>query len=53
VGTGDIDFRRIFAAAETAGMTHFFVENDNAAANGASSLADIETSYRNLSGLLA
>jgi sugar phosphate isomerase/epimerase len=53
VGTGDIDFRRIFAAAETAGMTHFFVENDNAAANGADSLADIETSYRNLSTLLA
>lgn len=52
VGTGDIDFRRIFAAARTAGLDHYFVENDAAAANGASSLADIETSYRNLARLL-
>ena len=52
VGTGDIDFRRIFAAATTSGMRHFFVEND-AAPQTASSLADIETSYRNLRQLLA
>jgi sugar phosphate isomerase/epimerase len=51
VGTGDIDFRRIFAAAGTSGMRHFFVENDSAPQT-ASSLADIETSYRNLSGML-
>ena len=51
VGTGDIDFRRIFAAACNSGMRHFFVENDSAPAT-ASSLADIETSYRNLSQLL-
>jgi len=52
VGTGDIDFRRIFAAASTAGMRHFFVENDSAPQTP-SSLADIETSYRNLRKLLA
>lgn len=52
VGTGDIDFRRIFAAANTSGMQHFFVEND-AAPQTPSSLADIETSYRNLRQLLA
>jgi len=52
VGTGDIDFRRIFAAAGTSGMRHFFVEND-AAPQTASSLADIEMSYRNLRQLLA
>jgi sugar phosphate isomerase/epimerase len=52
VGTGDMDFTRIFAQARTAGLDHYFVENDSAAANGASSLADIETSYRNLSRLL-
>jgi sugar phosphate isomerase/epimerase len=51
VGTGDIDFRRIFAAAGTSGMRHFFVENDSAPTT-ASSLADIETSYRNLTQLL-
>jgi sugar phosphate isomerase/epimerase len=47
VGTGDIDFHRIFADASTAGLRHFFVEND-AAPNTQSSLDDIETSYRNL-----
>jgi sugar phosphate isomerase/epimerase len=52
VGTGDIDFKRIFAAAQTSGMQHFFVEND-AAPQTPSSLADIETSYRNLRQLLA
>lgn len=52
VGTGDIDFRRIFAAASSSGMRHFFVEND-AAPQTASSLADVETSYRNLRQLLA
>jgi sugar phosphate isomerase/epimerase len=52
VGTGDIDFKRIFAAANVSGMKHFFVEND-AAPQTASSLADIETSFRNLRQLLA
>ena len=52
VGTGDVDFRRIFAAASKAGMRHFFVEND-AAPTTASSLADIETSYKNLRQMLA
>jgi sugar phosphate isomerase/epimerase len=52
VGTGDIDFRPIFAAAATSGMRHFFVENDSAPTT-ASSLADIETSYRNLRKSLA
>lgn len=28
VGTGSIDFQRIFDARKTAGMTHFFVEQD-------------------------
>lgn len=28
VGEGTIDYKRIFAAAETAGMMHFFVEHD-------------------------
>ena len=52
VGSGDIDFRRIFAAASTSGMRHFFVENDSAPTT-ASSLADIETSYKNLRQMLA
>jgi sugar phosphate isomerase/epimerase len=51
VGTGDIDFRRIFAEASTAGLRHFFVEND-AAPNTPSSLGDIQTSFQNLKRLL-
>jgi sugar phosphate isomerase/epimerase len=51
VGTGEIDFRRIFAQASTAGLRHFFVEND-AAPTTASSLSDIETSFRNLQRIL-
>jgi len=52
VGTGDIDFRRIFAEASTAGLRHFFVEND-AAPNTPSSLGDIQTSFQNLKRILA
>ena len=52
VGTGSMDFRRIFAAAGSAGMRHFFVENDSAPTTP-SSLADIETSYKNLRQILA
>jgi sugar phosphate isomerase/epimerase len=52
VGTGDIDFRRIFAEASTAGLRHFFVEND-AAPNTPSSLGDIKTSFDNLKKILA
>ena len=29
VGDGKIDFKRILAAKELAGMKHFFVEDDN------------------------
>jgi sugar phosphate isomerase/epimerase len=51
VGSGEIDFRRIFAHAREAGLRHFFVENDAAAESG-SSLANIETSFHNLERLL-
>lgn len=52
VGTGDIDFRRIFAQASTAGLRHFFVEND-AAPTTPSSLGDIEVSFGNLKKIVA
>lgn len=52
VGTGDIDFRRIFAQASTAGLRHFFVEND-AAPTTPSSLGDIEVSFGNLRKIVA
>ena len=47
VGTGSIDFRRIFAEGDKAGIRHYFVEHDNPA----NPLESIRTSYNNLSSL--
>ena len=44
VGAGMVDFKPIFAAAKTAGMQHFFVEQDGAP----SPLENITTSYNNI-----
>ena len=49
VGTGDIDFRRIFSHAERAGLVHYVVEHDNPA----DPLASVRTSYENLVRILA
>ena len=49
VGEGDIDFRRIFAQAEKAGIEHYIVEHDNPA----DALASVRTSYGNLRTMLA
>jgi sugar phosphate isomerase/epimerase len=48
VGTGIVDFKRIFASAGVAGMKHFFVEHDMPA----DAIASITTSYNNLTKLL-
>jgi sugar phosphate isomerase/epimerase len=42
VGSGTIDFARIFARSETAGIRHYFVEHDDAA----SPIDSIAASYR-------
>jgi len=47
VGSGTIDFRRIFAAREQAGIRHFFVEHDDPA----DELAFARTSYDYLARL--
>jgi sugar phosphate isomerase/epimerase len=52
VGTGHIDFRPIFANASIAGLKHFAVEQDNAAAWG-DSLAAARVSHQNLKEMLA
>ena len=49
VGEGDIDFARIFAHADQAGLRHYFVEQDNPA----DPLASIRTSHAYLQGLQA
>ena len=48
VGEGIIDFKRIFAAADTAGMKHFFVEHDMPA----DAYASIATSFTNIEKML-
>ena len=48
VGTGVVDFKRIFGSADVAGMKHFFVEHDMPK----DAFASITTSYNNLSKLL-
>src|SRR5271163_4450426 len=47
VGKGTIDFKRIFAASEIAGIKHYFVENDDAK----TPFEDVKISYDYLSGL--
>ena len=49
VGTGIIDFKRIFANSEIAGMKHFFVEHDMPK----DPYASITTSYNNLEKILS
>jgi sugar phosphate isomerase/epimerase len=51
VGTGHIDFEPVFAQASLAGLKHFVIEQDNAAAWG-DSLAAARVSYHNLAGML-
>ena len=52
VGAGQIDFKTMFANASVAGLKHFAIEHDNAAAWG-DSLAAARTSYRNLARILS
>ncbi len=49
VGTGIIDFKRIFANANLSGMKYYFVEHDMPA----DPFASITTSYKNLQKILA
>jgi len=52
VGVGQIDFRRVFADATVAGLKHFAIEHDNAAAWG-DSLAAARVSYQNMAKMLS
>ncbi|WP_263415357.1 sugar phosphate isomerase/epimerase family protein [Terriglobus albidus] len=51
VGTGQIDYKPIFAQAKLAGLKHFVVEQDNAAAYG-DSVAAARVSHQNLRAML-
>lgn len=51
VGSGSIDWKRIFAKRELAGIKHYFVEHDNAADGPGGAFASITASYNYLSAL--
>ena len=51
VGTGHIDFKPVFAQAPLAGLKHFVIQQDNAAAWG-DSLAAARVSFQNLKEML-
>jgi sugar phosphate isomerase/epimerase len=51
-GTGHIDFKPVFAQASLAGLKHFVIEQDNAAA-WRDSLAAARVSFHNLKEMLA
>jgi sugar phosphate isomerase/epimerase len=51
VGSGHIDWKPIFAQAQLAGLKHFVIEQDNAAAWG-DSLAAARVSYNSLAAVL-
>ena len=51
VGSGSIDWKRIFAKRELAGIKHYFVEHDNAADGPGGAFASITSSYNYLSAL--
>src|SRR4029079_18760448 len=52
VGTGHIDFKPVFAQSQLAGLKHFVIEQDNAAAWG-DSLAAARVSFQNLAAMLS
>ena len=52
VGTGQVDYKSVFAHAASAGLKHFAVEHDNAAAWG-DSLAAARVSYQNMKRILS
>ena len=52
LGAGDIDYKKVFAHAELAGLKHFVIEQDNAA-NWGDSLAAARVSYQNMRTVLS
>ncbi|GAB3260443.1 sugar phosphate isomerase/epimerase [Larkinella harenae] len=48
VGNGVVDFKKIFTAAQTAGLKYYFIEQD-----GAVGIDNVTTSYRHLANILA
>lgn len=49
VGSGDVDFKRIFANAKESGMKYFFVEQDGAP----KPLENVANSYNYLKKMMA
>jgi sugar phosphate isomerase/epimerase len=52
IGEGDVDYGPIFAQAKLAGLKHYAIEQDNAAASG-DAIGAARTSYQNLMKILS
>jgi sugar phosphate isomerase/epimerase len=53
IGQGDVDYKSIFANARQAGLQHYVIEQDNAAENGADSMAAARANFDGLMKVLA
>ncbi len=53
IGEGEVHYKPIFAQAKLAGMKHYVIEQDNAAENGADSLAAAAANYAGLIKVLS
>jgi sugar phosphate isomerase/epimerase len=53
IGEGDVDYRKVFANADLAGLKHFAIEQDTAGQGGRDAIEDCRISYENLTKILS
>jgi sugar phosphate isomerase/epimerase len=53
IGQGEVDYRPIFDQAKLAGLKHYVIEQDNAAQNGADSMAAARANFQGLMKVLS
>jgi sugar phosphate isomerase/epimerase len=53
IGQGEIDYKAMFAMAKLAGLKYYVIEQDNAAQNGADSMAAARANYQGLFKVLS
>jgi sugar phosphate isomerase/epimerase len=53
MGEGDIDYKAVFAAAGTAGLKYFVIEQDTAGQGGRDTLDDCKIACQNLYKILS
>lgn len=53
IGQGEVDYKPLFANAKQAGLKHYVIEQDNAAENGADSMAAARANFAGLMKVLS